>query len=381
MRILLIAPKNDYNYKPHTYYRFPLGIAYISSALKLAGYEVICIDCHRIESLRQTIYDLSQKQKFDLVCLGGMSLMFRQINDAITDIRNVLGNIKIVLGGSIVTTEPEAILKALDVDIGVLGEGEDSVVEIAKALAGGGRGELSQVCGLALRNPDAMGINFTPKRNVVMNVDNIPMPDYEGFDLKGYFQQIPPQTREIVGDPAAFRPISISGARSCPYQCTFCYHFPDHPYRQRSLDNLFIEIDHLINNYNVNYIRLHDEVFCTPKNLDRLFKFCEKIKQRNIKWKISLRVDVITEDAAIAMRDAGCVEVLLGIENINPLILKSMKKNITREQIENACAILYKNSIAIDGYLLFGDVEDTEKTGRGKTVSPYLVTTDQRLAI
>ena len=359
VRILLIAPLNEYNYKPHTYYRFPLGIAYISSALKQAGYDVVCIDCHRVNNLRQTIFELSKKQKIDLACLGGMSLMFRQIKDAIMDIRNVLGNIKIVLGGSIVTTEPEVVLNALNVDIGVLGEGEDSIVEIAKTLCVGG--DLNKVCGLVLRNHETGHIEFTPKRNVIIDIDGISMPDYEGFDLNAYFQQIPPQTKEIVGDPSEFRPISISGARSCPYQCTFCYHFPDHPYRQRSLDNIFIEVDYLINNYNVNYIRFHDEVFCHPGNLERLIEFCERVKQRNIKWKMSLRVDVITEAAAIAMRDAGCVEVLLGIENINPLILKSMKKNITKEQIDNACAILYKNHIATDGYLLFGDVEETKE--------------------
>jgi radical SAM superfamily enzyme YgiQ (UPF0313 family) len=356
--ILLIAPKNDYNYKRHTYYRFPLGIAYISSALKSVGYNVTCIDCHRVENLRQTIFELSQKTKFDFVGLGGMSLMFPQINDAIADIRSILGNITIVLGGAIVTTEPEAVFDALDADIGVLGEGEAAIIEIADTLKN--RGDLNQVCGLVLRNPNTRRIFFTPKRNVPRELHNIPMPDYDGFGLEEYFQFISPLLKEITGDPTKFRAMSICGARSCPYQCTFCYHFPNHPYRQRSLDDLFGEINYLISRYQVNYIRFHDEVFCTPPHVDRIFDLCERMKKLNIKWKISLRVDVINEDTAIAMRDSGCIEVLLGLENVNTSILKSMKKNISKEKIENACSILYNNNIAIDGYLLFGDIEETD---------------------
>lgn len=146
-------------------------------------------------------------------------------------------------------------------------------------------------------------------------------------------------------------------ARSCPFQCSFCFHPMGKGYRSRSLDNFFKELDLWIEIYNINGIALIDECFSIDKN--RVIEFCNRIKPYKINWACQMRADTYTDELLKAMKDSGCIGACFGIESMSEKVLKNMNKHLNKETIENALLLTYKYKIGCTGNFIFGsEVED-----------------------
>jgi anaerobic magnesium-protoporphyrin IX monomethyl ester cyclase len=188
----------------------------------------------------------------------------------------------------------------------------------------------------------------TARRPEIDDIDSIPFPDYDGFNYSQYMKSI--------NYTAAY----IIASRSCPFSCTFCFHPSGKKYRQRSLDNLFIEIDYLAKTYAAKSLVISDELFAVKR--ERVFEFCQRIKPYKITWSLQLRVSDVDIEMLRVMRDAGCICISYGLESADNSVLKSMKKHITVEQIEHSLKITYDANIDIQGGFIFGDIAETKDT-------------------
>jgi len=353
MNFLIVAPKFFRN--TGQYYPFPLGLAYISSALKKKGYKVECLNLNHYEEA--ILSEVIKKKNIDIICTGGISPHFSKVEVVLKIAKKVNPDIKIILGGGIISSEPELMLKALDGDVGVIGEGEEVIVEIAEAVVNGI--EVSNIKGIVYFDSNNKVVR-SPPRSEIEDLDSIPWPDYEGFEIDKYMEMILPGDffhTYMFDDP---RELPVIASRSCPYNCTFCYHPLGKKYRQRSLDDLFKELDYLVEKYNVNILSVYDELFAVDK--DRLVEFCKRIKKYNIKWLSQLRVDLVDREMLEVMKDSGCSYISYGLESASDVILKSMKKNINIVQIEKALKLTSELEIGFQGNFLFGDSSETWET-------------------
>lgn len=107
------------------------------------------------------------------------------------------------------------------------------------------------------------------------NLDSITFLNYEGFDFKSILKYSP-VNYGICNKRAAV----LITSRGCPYNCIFCFYTQGDGYRMRSLDNVFCEIDWLVEKYDIKSILILDELF--GGNNERLKKFCERIKKYNL---------------------------------------------------------------------------------------------------
>ena len=218
MKILLVAPN---------YVMFPIGLGYISSCLKSAGHEVDCYTFRRSKDY------VTQLQKgYDLVATGGLCCHYTNLK-IIADLTKQIGP-TLVVGGGIITATPELMGRALCADYAVIGEGEETIVELIAAIEG--RGDLSQVKGIGYCENDKFLL--TEKRPEIRNLDALPLPDYEGFDYDKFLDAASPGQQfywDLFDHP---REYPIVTSRSCPFPCTFCYHPIGKRYRQRSMTNI-----------------------------------------------------------------------------------------------------------------------------------------------
>lgn len=152
----------------------------------------------------------------------------------------------------------------------------------------------------------------------------------------------------------------VIASRSCPFSCTFCFHPSGRKYRQRSLDNIFAEIDYLLKTTEVKQLIISDELFAVKKQ--RVFEFCKRISKYKINWSLQLRVTDVNPEMLQAMKDSGCVCISYGLESADNSVLKSMEKHITIEQIETALKMTYAVNIDIQGGFIFGDIAETNET-------------------
>ena len=358
MRILLVVPR--FNMSTAYDSEFPLGLAYISAVLKKAGHGVHVLNLNIVRGDIESEFARCAAT-FDpqLVGTGGLSPQYSSVRQALSAAAKVFSRAVRVVGGSVISGDPLPALSVLDCDFGVLGEGENTIVELASRLEqGADKDDMTDVAGLVFRNKNAE-IIFTEARTPIENLDNIPLPDYEGFGFKEYVDN---QCANVMYLYQLDTPRAglILTSRSCPFSCSFCFHPLGKKFRIRSLDACFEEITMLQSKYGINIIAIQDELFSANKT--RVMEFCRRIQPMNLKWSTPLRVDSIDKDMVQAMKESGSFCVPMGIESMNRSILKNMRKKTTPEDIESALALVHNAGLNIAGNFIFGDTAETAQT-------------------
>ncbi len=358
MNFGLVVPKYVDKGKVYDFY---LGLAIISSCLKQKGYNVFCLNTnHYDDSIEFQLLKFITFNKIDVICTGGMSIHYAEINKVLEVTKSINPNIITIVGGAIITSNPKVICWGIKhIDYGIIGEGEETIIELADALIN--NKAIHNIKGLSYFNKNNEYI-LTEDRIPISNLDIIPMPDYEGFEYDKFMKLFYPSESKLFSVLDEVRVGYIMASRSCPFACTFCFHHHLSKYRQRSLDNVFNEIDFLVNRYNINFLNVTDELFSFDKK--RMYEFAARIKPYNIKWWTNFRVSDVDKESLDALRDSGAFMISYGIESISDTILKSMKKHITKSQIENALKLTYEAKLNIQGNIILGDIEETEETAK-----------------
>ena len=332
------------------WYQFPLGIAYISSSLKSAGFNIYTLNLnHRTEKTSDILKKYIDKFRIDIVSTGGLTGQYGAIREVLYCAKIINPKIITIAGGGIITSDPENAMKAIEfADYGVIGEGELIICNLQNELEN--NLNIEKVGGVIYKKNDIYMITDGEVKRV--NLDKIPMPDYEGFELGKLLNSIP----NVIG-MSEDRTVSIITSRSCPFRCTFCFHPSGQKFRQRSLDNVFMEIDYLVSKYGIKFLSISDELF--GYKIERVKDFCSRIKSYNVKWLANFRVNDINSELIDVVKHGNIATMAFGIESADNSILKSMNKKITIEQTEKALNLVYNAKIAIQGVLIFGDPAET----------------------
>lgn len=356
MRILIVAPK--FTAAPGDFYQFPLGLGYISSALKRAGHEVHCLNCNHsatdpAELVAQTVRAINP----DAVASGGLSPFMPMVKDIFSAARRIKPDVINIAGGGCLSSDPEAGPLVMDIDVGVIGEGEETIVDLADALERGR--DLAGVLGIVYK--DSKGaIKRTLSRPAIMDLGSIAWPDYEGFGFGDVIDLQRPTDNYFFHTKNKPRSIDMITSRSCPYRCTFCFHPTGKVYRERPFDDFFAELEYRIERYQINMVAIIDELFSLKKA--RLLEFCERIEPYNLQWMVQLHTNCAEDRILDAMKRAGCTYISFGIEAMSQEILDSMKKKSKKTRIDVVLANAYDKKIGIQGNLIFGDTNETLKT-------------------
>jgi len=334
-------------------YQFSLGIAYISSSLKAAEYNVYTLNLNHVEDIYGVLEQTITERKIDAVLAGGISIQYNTIFELVKFTKTVNPKIINIVGGGLITAEPEVAFDALEfIDFGVIGEGEITICELAYALEN--NGDFSEINGIIYKE-NGKFVRTLP-RSSIKDIDTIPWPDYDGFELEHYLSLPPPDVNNLGEE----RLVMLLTSRSCPFSCTFCFHTVSKEFRKRSIESVIQELEYLRDKYAVKFVFLADELFGFQKS--RLKEFCEHMERFNLPWCGSFRVNDINEENITYLKKGHCRRVGLGLESADNRILQSMRKQITVEQIEQSLKLLVDAEIPFSGNFIFGDIEETVET-------------------
>ena len=347
--------------KINEYYNFPSGLGYVISNMKKNMFNVFILNlCHYEESIEFLLSEAIKTHNIHVVCTGAMSVNWNEVDDVLNTVKKINKNIITIVGGAIITSDPELALENMQIDFGVMEEGEETLVELADALCN--NKDVKMIRGIGFVDDDKK-IHLNDLRPPIKDLDSLPFPDYEGLEFDKWLKMnsIQKLPNELIWDVNDLQQVvDISTSRSCPFRCTFCYHPLGNKYRQRSLDNVFKEIDYLIDNYNITFIGIQDELFSTDEK--RIYEFANRIKKYNVKWMAQWRVDNVNENILKIMKDSNIQFLGLGVESLSNTVLKSMKKRTTKAGIEQAYKICDKVGVRPISNIIIGDISETEDT-------------------
>lgn len=354
MKVLYIIPRYK-TYGMEGHYVMPMGILYVSAYVKHS--RVADVYTLNLNHVMGEEYDIIESEirnhNIDFVGIGGLSGEYKDLARIVAYVRKISVNIIIQVGGGIMTADPEVTMLAMpEVNVGIIGEGELTSVELIEALRDGK--DLSTVDGLIYRTTN--GLRTTKPRKEIEDLDSLPFPDYEGFCYGEYLRNNP----DISDEGKRYSQVSVIGGRSCKYNCTFCFHPSGSKYRQRSIDSIFSEIDWLVSHYNITYLALREELFATDN--ERVRDFCNRMEKYDFDWSIQLRIDNVNQELVNMLKNTRCRYIFIGVESAVNSILKSMHKGITVEHIEKALEMLHEAGLNSRSGVIMGDTMETENT-------------------
>jgi radical SAM superfamily enzyme YgiQ (UPF0313 family) len=334
MKIILITPNTAGRYaKPVCP---PVGIGYLESFLKKRGHEVSLLDL-RVEKENFDYISLIKNINPDIVGVSFMTYRYKDSYFLIDRIKKELG-VKIVIGGSHVSTLREKVLEECSADYAVYGEGE---LTLAQLLENSG---LSSVEGLIWRDKDKIIVN--PARSPILDLDTLPFPDYEMFALDKYAQ----------------KRIPINTARGCPHRCIYCAVdlINGKRFRTRSARNVVDELEYWYKKGYRNF-GFNDDTF--TENMSRAIEICDEIVRREIKidWDLrtGIRVDRVNKEVLSKLKLAGCNFIVFGIESVDDEVLRMMRKDITFDLIEKSVRQAKECGLGVGGFFMIGTPLDS----------------------
>ncbi len=329
----------------------PLGLGYLAAVAEKEGNPVQIIDAP-VEKLNFSQI-LSRVKKFNTTLVGITSTtnFFHSAKELAQRIKEIFPHVPIVIGGPHLSANPRETLSFKCFDIGVIGEGEITFLNLIKVLEK--KGDLEQVAGIIFRRDSELF--FTKPRRFIDNLDSLPLPARHLLPMGRY--------RPQPNDQYILPKLSMIASRGCPYGCIFCdKNVFGKRYRSFSPGYIVSEMEHLIENYGARDIAFLDSTFTVSR--ERVERIIEEIERRNVKinWTCTVRANIMTKDLLKRMKDAGCWRIRLGIESGNDQVLRFIKKGITPKQARDVAHWAHQVGLQPKGFFMIGHLVDTKET-------------------
>jgi radical SAM superfamily enzyme YgiQ (UPF0313 family) len=331
----------------------PLGLAQLRAVLKEAGYEQVKIlDAWAEELSEASFLKTIEEYNPDVV---GSTIWTTNLNIELSIIKKVkqrLPKTTVVVGGPHLDVYPRECLERsdfTDIDFGVVGEGEETAIELFDALRTGDD-SFDKIKGIVYR--DGEKVMFTGPRPPVENLDSLPYPDFSELPIDKYYLELEKTSPFIY----------IFTARGCPYACRYCFNSRRRGYRTHSVDYVINYIKFLQQNYGVKDIAFWDVTFTFDK--ERTILLCKRYKEAGIglSYNVRTRVNHIDEETIIALKESGCYRIHYGVESGTQEILDKMNRKTSLKQIREAIALTKKHGISVGTNFMIGYVDETMET-------------------
>jgi radical SAM superfamily enzyme YgiQ (UPF0313 family) len=345
MRILLISANRERMPYPVA----PVGLAYIAGALMAARHDCRAIDlCFSADiehDLTQSVADfppdvigISLRNLDNLTYPRPISYL-PELEETIAIVRRRTAA-SLVIGGSGFSLAPLPLMQRLEVDFGIVGEGEGSMVGLVQRLEQGASPD--GIPGVLIKGRDS----FLPP----LPLDSFGTPARSVLDNERYLKE---------GGMA-----NIQTKRGCPFKCIYCTYplLEGRRVRVRAVGEVVRELKDLQTEQGVDYCYFVDDIFNYPP--DYTEALCREIITQGVKirWTAFVNPRFLTPEITALMAKAGCQGVELGVDSGSAKILRRYGKGFEVPDIIDASRHCREADLNFALYLLLGGPGEDEAT-------------------
>lgn len=340
----------------------PLGTLYAASLLRKKGFEVDLFDTNLLDSPKTISSKIKEnKPKYVVIYDDGFNYLTKMcltnMREACFEMITIAKSFdcKVIISSSDSTDHYEKYLEK-GADYIIQGEGEITLSELITHLEENKSVEL--INGIVFKSETKIKVN--PKRVVLQNLDELPLPAWDLVDMNSYKEVWKQSKQEFT--------LNLATTRGCPYKCNWCAKpIYGNRYNAHSPEYIVKEIAYLKQQFEVTRFWMCDDIFGLKPNWVQEFNVELKKANQKISYYIQSRVDLLLkEDTIDALAESGLEEVWVGAESGSQKILDAMDKGTQVEEIYEATHLLQQKNIRVALFLQFGylteNQEDIQKT-------------------
>ncbi len=333
----------------HRNRRFPLSVLSISAVLE-GREDYAIVDGNLDPQADETLFSLLRERPVKLLAVSVMpGPQTRSAVHSCREVRRRYPQIPIAWGGYFPTNYTEAALNAPYVDFAVRGQGEDTLLELLKALRT--RRGFGEIRGLSFK--DENGVHRHNPERALRPLDEFPRLPYHRIPAREYLLPT------FLGRRTAVHQASIG----CPYRCNFCgvVTFSGSREKMESPERTESILRYLAENYGVDAVQFYDNNFFLRE--DHARELADRLAPVNLRWWCEARADIMMRysDATWeAIRRAGCAMIFFGVESGSNQTLKEMHKDLCVEDTLALAARIRQFKIIPEFSVIFGNPRDPE---------------------
>ncbi|MFH0936773.1 MAG: radical SAM protein [Candidatus Daviesbacteria bacterium] len=316
----------------------------------LTAHQVKIIDLDLVASPLGYLVKLIKKFNPNIVASSAKTTEYSIVKEIMEEVKGKFPNITTIIGGVHVTAFPKETALEKCFDVVVEGEGDTTIPEILTSKS------LKKVPGIVFRDTKTGKLVVTPKRELIKDINKLPYPAWNLFNLSKYKNSRLSSRANPVGH--------LETSRGCSYHCNFCNKLTFGTiYRVKEPKRVVDEMEYMLA-CGFKEIHITDDSF--TQNIVRAKEVCREIIRRKLKFPWSLingvRVNLVDLELFQLAKEAGCWQVGFGIETGSQRVLKRINKQITLSQVRRAVSLAEKVGLDTFGFFIFGLAGDTEKS-------------------
>ncbi|MBI5075471.1 MAG: radical SAM protein [Nitrospirae bacterium] len=331
-----------------------LGILQLAAVTRQHAHETFLLDAAALDLDQVSFLERLVETAPDILGLSVTTLSISHAARIAEASKKMVPGLLVIIGGPHISAVPVETMERFTVfDVAVIGEGEETVLELLLALSE--VKPLSAVSGIVYR--DGSGVQMNPRRPFLKTLDILPRPAWDM--LEGFPQHFYPPIFKTRRLPAAL----LVTSRGCPNTCIFCdrsvFGSSCHMFSASYVVEMMVE---LYDKFGVREFCFEDDTFITFHT--RLVEICHHLidLKLDISWSCLGRVNQVSEENLRLMKRAGCWQISFGIESGSQEILDIIHKKVTLQQIRRALQISRDAGLLNKGFFIVGHPGETKKT-------------------
>jgi radical SAM superfamily enzyme YgiQ (UPF0313 family) len=317
----------------------PLGLATLAAVLEREGHDAEIID---MAALGLTVNDVlaAVREPVDYIGITATTPEIGAASELAAALRARFSGPRIIMGGVHPTVFHEELVARGLCDIVVRGDGEQTIVDIAKGMP------LEQVPNVTWRSASgAVVVNAAVERFVDLNT--LPFPAFEKLPVQRY--------RSALGAARRSPSLGVITSRGCPGKCTFCFSgMFGTRIRFMTAERVLELVDRLRSSFGIQEISFYDDTFTAHKR--RVQELCAGLigNRMGISWSCFARVDSVSPELLVQMREAGCHQIMYGFESADDAVLEGINKRVKFSSYDSVVQWTRAAGIDIRGAFMLG---------------------------
>jgi radical SAM superfamily enzyme YgiQ (UPF0313 family) len=340
----------------------PTGLLYIASFIRSRArdIDVRILDLRAEPRSDERFAEDLLSCRPDLVGISGMIFETQEVLELARRVKRIVPSTRVILGGAVSTLDTVHLLDEGSVDFLCIGEGEETLLELAQALQSD-KGP-DAVKGLVFKCDGK--VHYTGQRIPSVDIDDIPFPAYDLIDLSPYFD--PRNIRRGAVYTRNTRMLPVFTSRGCPFRCTYCHNIHGKKIRLRKPEKVIEEIKWLVTKYGIDELHICDD--CFNLDVERAKRICDMLIENKIDLLVcfvnGIRADRLDEELADKLKAIGTYQLCYGIESAVPRVLRIAKKSLDLDSVRKALRLTTERNILTVGLFMLGFPGETEEEMR-----------------